>query len=71
MIDHGEGIPDDVRARVFEPYFTTRTCGTGLGLAIVSRIVKQHGGDVVIAKTPGGGTTVRVELPLAREGWGM
>lgn len=71
VIDHGEGIPDDVRARVFEPYFTTRTRGTGLGLAIVSRIVKQHGGDVTIAKTPGGGTTVRVELPLAREGWGM
>ncbi len=71
VIDHGEGIADDVRARVFEPYFTTRTRGTGLGLAIVSRIVKQHGGDVTLVKTPGGGTTVRVELPLAREGWGM
>jgi signal transduction histidine kinase len=71
VIDHGEGVPEAMHARVFEPSFTTRARGTGPGLAIVSRILKQHGGDVSIRQTPGGGTTVRIELPLAREGFGM
>jgi two-component system nitrogen regulation sensor histidine kinase NtrY len=63
----GCGIPDAIKDRVLEPYFSTRETGTGLGLAIVNQIVSDHGGYVRITDTPGGGTTIVVELPLGRE----
>jgi signal transduction histidine kinase len=63
IADHGPGIPDDVRARVFEPYVTTKRGGTGLGLAMVHQTVLQHGGTVAIHDTDGGGATVIVTLP--------
>ncbi len=51
--DAGPGIPDHVRARILEPFFTTkpRGQGTGLGLAIVQRVVKQHGGELAIGRS--------------------
>lgn len=53
--DNGSGVPEDQRARVFEPYFTTKTEGTGLGLSIVQRIVTDHDGDIeVLASSLGG-----------------
>jgi PAS domain S-box-containing protein len=61
--DTGAGIPDDVLANVFEPFFTTRTKGSGLGLAIVKRIIDQHGGEVTVESEPGVGTTVAFTLP--------
>jgi two-component system nitrogen regulation sensor histidine kinase NtrY len=67
IVDYGCGIPDAIKDRVLEPYFSTRESGTGLGLAIVNQIVSDHGGYVRITDTPGGGTTVVVELPLGRE----
>jgi signal transduction histidine kinase len=61
--DTGDGIPDDVLKRVFNPFFTTRKTGTGLGLAIVHRIVDAHGGLVRVQKLPHGGTCMELCLP--------
>jgi CheY-like chemotaxis protein len=69
VADNGTGIAPEIRDRVFDPYFTTKTTGpvkgTGLGLATVYAIVSTHGGSVEIVDTLGGGTTVRVMLPRA------
>jgi nitrogen fixation/metabolism regulation signal transduction histidine kinase len=62
--DEGPGIERDVRARVFDPYFTTRREGTGLGLAIVKKIVLQHGGEIEIGDRPGGGALFTLAFPL-------
>jgi signal transduction histidine kinase len=64
--DTGVGVPDEVRAHLFEPYFTTRTKGTGLGLAIAKRVVEDLGGTIeLVAADPAPGTIARIELPLA------
>ena len=75
--DHGPGIAPEHAARVFERFYrvdASRTResggGAGLGMAIVAAIVGAHRGSVRIAPTPGGGTTVRVELPAAPAGAG-
>lgn len=65
--DHGAGIPGDVVERVTEPFFTTRPSGSGLGLAIVEAITVAHGGALAFEPAPGGGTLVRVQLPVERE----
>ena len=67
IVDHGSGIrPEHINA-IFDPYFTTKKAGegTGLGLTIVSQIVHNHGGELSINATPGGGTTVSVLWPTA------
>ena len=69
VIDHGIGIPDDERDRVFEPFYRTaegaRSAeGSGLGLAIARAFVIALGGDIAALPTPGGGTTLRVRLPV-------
>jgi two-component system OmpR family sensor kinase len=67
--DHGEGIPKELRSKVFERFFRADnsrnrdTGGSGLGLAIVTTIVSQHGGGIEALETPGGGATFRVTLP--------
>lgn len=66
--DSGPGIAPELRARVFEPFFTTRAGGTGLGLALVQRIVSAHAGRVEVECPPSGGTAFRVWLPLRPEG---
>ena len=63
--DRGPGIPPDVRDRVFEPFFTTRTSGTGLGLAIVKRLTELQDGTITLVDRPGGGTIARVTVPIA------
>lgn len=67
--DDGIGMSREHAARVFDPFFTTRTDigGTGLGLSICYGIVKSHGGTIRIDSEPNRGTTVTVELPLAAE----
>jgi two-component system, NtrC family, sensor kinase len=62
--DEGEGIHPDVRANLFQPFFTTKKGGTGLGLSISQRIIEAHSGRLRILSQPGTGTTVVVRLPL-------
>ncbi len=61
--DEGPGIPPDLRARLFEPYVTTKPAGTGLGLAIAARIVQEHDGKLEVADTAGPGATFVLTLP--------
>jgi len=62
--DGGCGMSEEVRRRVFEPFFTHgKAHGTGLGMAIVQRIVAEHGGSIRIESSPGKGTTVEMGLP--------
>lgn len=63
--DTGGGIPPDHITRIFEPYFTTKPGGNGLGLLIVRRIVRAHGGEVVLESSPGRGLTLTILLPRA------
>jgi len=70
VIDHGEGVPPQIREKIFERFWradssrTRETGGSGLGLAIVSSIIRAHEGTVTVDETPGGGATFRVTLPL-------
>lgn len=66
--DRGPGVPPEQRARIFEPFHTTRTRGTGLGLAVARRIVEHHGGTLEVLDAPGGGACFRVTLPRDAEG---
>lgn len=61
--DQGPGIGADVRAKIFERFFTTRSHGRGLGLPIAKRAIDHHGGSLEIESEPGAGTTVIVTLP--------
>ncbi len=61
--DDGPGIPPESRARVFDPYFTTKVDGTGLGLAIVKKIVVEHGGRVDVTTSSLGGASFVIHLP--------
>ena len=64
--DTGPGVPDDVRRRLFEPFFTTRERGFGLGLAIVQKTAETNAGHVEVESEPGRGTTFRLVLPAVR-----
>ena len=65
VADNGGGFPEELMARVFEPYVTTKPRGTGLGLAIVKKIVDEHRGEVAIENRPAQGAAVNVLLPKA------
>ena len=60
--DNGVGMPESVKSRVFQPFFTTFKTGTGLGLSICERLVKFSQGQISLESTEGVGTTVRIEL---------
>jgi two-component system nitrogen regulation sensor histidine kinase NtrY len=62
IADHGPGIPEELRPRVFEPYFTTKQDGTGLGLALVRQTIESHNGTIRVSETTGGGATFSIVL---------
>jgi two-component system sensor histidine kinase KdpD len=70
VIDHGPGVPDKLKDRIFEPFqrFDDRKVGVGLGLAVAKGFTEAMGGAIVAADTPGGGLTVRITLPVAGVG---
>jgi signal transduction histidine kinase len=64
VVDTGPGMPSEVKEKMFEPFYSTKSGGTGLGLATVERIIYNHKGRVVIESQLGHGTTIRVHLPF-------
>jgi len=62
--DNGIGIQPEVISLIFDPFFTLKENGTGLGLAICADIIKQHGGQIAVESTPGGGASFTVALTL-------
>lgn len=68
ITDQGAGVPEDLKAAIFEPFVTTKPSGegTGLGLALAQKIVLDHGGDIALHAAPSRGTCVSVTLPLLR-----
>jgi nitrogen fixation/metabolism regulation signal transduction histidine kinase len=65
IADTGPGIPEEMKARLFQPNFSTKTEGMGLGLAIVKKTIDDLGGTIELTSTPGKGTTVSIVLPGA------
>lgn len=63
--DTGGGIDPEHISKIFEPYFTTKTGGSGLGLLIVRRIIRSHGGEMMIESSPTQGLTLTIRLPRA------
>lgn len=61
--DTGPGVSPEVRTRMFEPFFSTRSGGTGLGLAVARRVVEAHGGSLTVSDRDGGGAILTVRLP--------
>lgn len=61
--DNGKGMPEEVKAHAFSPFYTTKAQGTGLGLAVVFAVVKAHGGTVFLESAEGLGTQITISLP--------
>ncbi len=66
--DDGPGMPDDVRRRIFDPFYSTKFAGRGLGLAAVFGIIRAHGGAITVQSTPGNGATFSICLPAHEPG---
>jgi signal transduction histidine kinase len=64
VADRGPGVPDEVKARLFQPFASGRSGGVGLGLALARRILVLHGGRLELEDRPGGGTVARAALPV-------
>ena len=64
VADSGPGIPPEIQASIFTPYFTTKSSGTGLGLAIVYQIVEGHGGSISVGNAAGHGAEFTLTLPV-------
>jgi signal transduction histidine kinase len=63
--DDGPGIVEELSAKIFDPFFSTKEGGTGLGLALTHQIVSDHGGTIRVESRPGHGASFIVALPLA------
>ena len=66
MSDNGNGIPESIKEKIFQPFFTTKPTGqgTGLGLSLAYDIVKTHGGEIKVETKEGEGTTFIIKLPV-------
>jgi signal transduction histidine kinase len=63
ITDTGPGMPEEIKTKVFQPFFTTKDQGTGLGLSIANRIVHEHGGRIDLRTREGEGSTFTIYLP--------
>jgi signal transduction histidine kinase len=70
IADQGTGIPDEIREKIFDLYFTTKTGGSGIGLAMTYRILQLHYGSVEVQSNAERGTEFLLRLPLAVTDWG-
>jgi signal transduction histidine kinase len=68
--DQGPGIPDEIREKIFDLYFTTKTGGSGIGLAMTYRILQLHHGSVEVQSVSGQGSDFHLRIPLAPVDWG-
>jgi signal transduction histidine kinase len=66
--DSGPGLSEEARAKLYEPFFTTKDAGTGLGLAVSQGIVRAHGGQIEVESLPAGGAQFVVRLPAVPPG---
>ncbi len=66
ILDTGSGIAEEVKKKIFNPFFTTRETGTGLGLAIVRSIIDSHNGEIEARSREGKGTTMIIRLPMTQ-----
>ena len=64
--DSGPGIAPEVRDKIFDPYFTTKSDGTGIGLSLSHRIVTDHGGSLTVTDSDLGGAEFRIEFPIQK-----
>jgi two-component system, NtrC family, nitrogen regulation sensor histidine kinase NtrY len=64
ITDNGPGISNEIRTKIFEPNFSTKTEGMGLGLAIARKIIENHGGSITCLSQHGKGTTFEIQLPV-------
>ena len=66
VIDTGVGMTDEIRSRIFDAFYSTRSGGSGLGLPTVQKIVEAHGGTIEVQSEPGKGSRFSIRIPLAR-----
>ena len=68
--DEGTGIPEDIRGKIFDLYFTTKSAGSGIGLAMTYRILQLHHGSVEVKSMIGRGSEFQLRIPIAATEWG-
>ncbi len=66
IIDTGQGIPPEVLAKIFQPFFSTKPSGSGLGLATTRKIIESHHGTIDVQSEPGKGTKITIKLPVVK-----
>ena len=66
--DNGPGIPDDIKDKIFQPFFTTKPVGkgTGLGLMICKEFIERNGGKIWLESTPGKGSRFTLSIPFGK-----
>ncbi len=64
ITDNGKGIPEEIKDRIFEPFYTSKSSGTGLGLSICQKIIEQHNGSITLLGSEVGQTKFEITLPL-------
>jgi signal transduction histidine kinase len=70
IADEGGGIPEEIREKIFDLYFTTKTEGSGIGLAMTYRILQLHYGSIEVQSMTGRGTEFQLRIPLSASDWG-
>ena len=70
IADEGSGIPEEIRGKIFDLYFTTKSGGSGIGLAMTYRILQLHHGSIDVQSNIGRGTEFQLRIPLAAADWG-